>query len=467
MSESSGSEVDELIQTGEGYKLEFKEQLSSSIGKEICAFANSSGGKIIIGVTDENKKVGYELSNDDSSRIQNIARNMEPSLAVSVDQVGSVVVVKVEDGDRKPYSVSGNFYLRIGSNSQKLSRDEIRKFFQREGAVKFDEQTDNDFQLETDFNEDAFETFLTRADIDPVIPAQELLQNLGFMADSEMKNAGVLFFCEDVTRFFRNATITCVLYQGNSKSKVLDKKEFTADLLSNFENTFSYITEKLSTEYVIREERDEYLELPEEALREAILNAIAHRDYFSSAHIQINIFKQSLEIVNPASYPKHIDADDLLNGSHPKNLYLFSMMQRAQLVEKIGSGITRIKDSMKQYQLEQPEISYNGTWFKITFQRPHLETNSYQDRVLDNNVTPTVTANVTLNDTQKQILSAITENPQTTHDKLAEKTGKSRRTIIRNMNKLQNNNIVKRIGPDKTGHWKITKNNETNENNNE
>jgi ATP-dependent DNA helicase RecG len=201
-----------LIETGEGFTLEFKEGISSSLGKDICAFANASGGTILIGVNDQGHIVNRSLSNSDRSKIQDIARNMDPSFTVSVQQVEHVA---------KPYSVNGNFYIRIGANSQKLNRDEIRSFFQKQRLVVFDEKINESFSLEYDFNDDAFNEFIQRSNISNVIPKEDLLKNLGFLKEEKLNNAGVLFFCNDVFRFFLNVNITCVLYQGDSKYKIL------------------------------------------------------------------------------------------------------------------------------------------------------------------------------------------------------------------------------------------------------
>jgi len=452
------SDIQDLVKSGEGYKIEFKERFTSRIDKEICAFANSSGGRIIIGVSDSNEIAGYELTNQDSSQIHDITRNMEPSLNVDIEQKDNVAIINIPEGDNKPYSVGGKFYLRIGANSQKLSRIEIKNFFQREGIVQFDEKLNDKFDFESDFSEKAFDDFLEKAQIDKIISTKKLLKNIGILKEGKLINAGVLLFCKDISKIFPNANIACVLYQGNSKAKILDQKEFHSDLLSNYQNTMSYLKEKLNTEYVIRSERDEYLELPEDALREAILNAIGHRDYFSNSHIQINIFQNSVEIINPASYPKNITTDRLLKGSHPKNLFLFSLMQRANLVERLGTGITRMKEAMKNYKLEEPEIEYDKVWFRIIFKRPDLDKNSYQDRVLQNkvtDVTTNVTINGTLNDTQKQILEKINQNSEITYSELSDQTNKARRTIVRNMQKLKDKDIVKRVGSRKTGRWEI------------
>ncbi|MCK5177593.1 MAG: ATP-binding protein [Candidatus Aenigmarchaeota archaeon] len=118
-----------LVSTKEGYNLEFKEKLDKSIAKEICAFANASGGKIILGVSDLEEIKGFNLTNSNMSQIQDIARNMDPSFSVHIEQVGNLAVVYVPEGKDKPYFVSGHCHLRIGANSQQLKRNEIKEFF--------------------------------------------------------------------------------------------------------------------------------------------------------------------------------------------------------------------------------------------------------------------------------------------------------------------------------------------------
>jgi ATP-dependent DNA helicase RecG len=124
-----------IIAQGEGYKLEFKESFSDSIGKEICAFANSKGGKILVGVADDGKIKGVTSSNVVKSRIYDMARNFDPPLRITVEEIEPVVIINVEEGINKPYSVNGRFYMRYGANSQQLKRDEIRDFFREENLI--------------------------------------------------------------------------------------------------------------------------------------------------------------------------------------------------------------------------------------------------------------------------------------------------------------------------------------------
>ncbi len=452
-------ELMELINTGEGYTLEFKENIGNSLGKDICAFANASGGKIILGVKDNGKIIGYTLTNKEKSQIIDIARNMNPAFSVSIEQYGNLAVITVSEGNNKPYSVSGHFYLRIGANSQQLNRDEIKDFFQIEGLVVFDEKLNNDFNVLKDLNKKAYDIFLESANIKTKFSPTKLLNNLGFIKDGIMTNAGVLFFCKDISKFFLNTHITCVLFQGSNKSIVLDKYDFSFDLMTNYEKSIEYLKSKLNTEYYITFDRKEFLELPEDALREAVLNAIAHRDYFSPAHIQLNIFQDRIEIVNPASFPSKITIDFLMGGSYPKNKFLFSMMLRADLIEHIGSGIERIKEAMLNYQLEEPIFQYDGVWFKAIFKRPDMQTNNYQKRFGLGKSAPvnaSVNASVKLSALQLKVLKEIQKNNSLTYEALSEILGKDKATIRRNIQKLKQKGILKRVGSDKNGFWEIT-----------
>jgi ATP-dependent DNA helicase RecG len=167
---------------------------------------------------------------------------------------------------------------------------------------------------------------------------------------------------------------------GKTKYRILDKKEYKTDLYSNYHNTIGYLLSHLNTEYIIKSgPREEKLELPEDALREAVLNAIAHRDYRSSANIQVYIFSDRVEVVNPGGLVGGLKKEDLGKRSMPRNPLLFSMMERMDLVEKVGTGILRMKDAMKEYGLNEPIIEADENWFSITFERDvqkYLQTNT-------------------------------------------------------------------------------------------
>lgn len=205
-------ELEILIAEGEGYNLEFKENYSSNIALEICAMANATGGRILIGVTDDNKIKPINVTNILKSEIMDLVRKFDPSLKITIENVVGVLMIIVPEGVDKPYSTGGKFYLRHGSNSQQLARTEIRDFFIKEGLVSFDDQTNNEFNLVKHLDQNIFNKFLEMTRISKIISVNDLLGNLNLIRDGKIKNAGVLIFSQEVTRFFRQATINCVFF---------------------------------------------------------------------------------------------------------------------------------------------------------------------------------------------------------------------------------------------------------------
>jgi ATP-dependent DNA helicase RecG len=460
-----------LVSCGESYNLEFKESYSDSIGKEICAFANSKGGKILLGVTDKGELKGVTSSNTLKSRIYDLSRNFDPPLQVDVEEVENIIIIHVDEGVIKPYSVKGRFYIRYGANSQQLKRDEIKEFFKEENLIGFDDKINKEFNLETDLENAKLDYFIEKARVSPVIKNEKILGNLGVVKDGYIKNAGVLMFCRDVTKFFLNATVSCFLYMGTEKYKILDKKEFGNDIFSNYENSIKYLMTHLNTEYIIKGgPREEKLELPEEALREAVLNAVAHRDYYSRANIHVNIFKDRVEIVNPGGLIGNLSVEDLYEKSIPRNSLLFYLMEKMELVEKAGSGLVRIEKAMQEYKLEKPVIKADRNWFHIAFKRPVLQEAPYEERMKRRSTTKAesqqkhapktapINAPIKLTAFQQELLDELKHNATATYDVLAERFDKDRTTVKRNIRKLKEKNFLRRIGSKKSGHWDVISN---------
>ncbi|MDO9536721.1 MAG: ATP-binding protein [Thermoplasmata archaeon] len=447
-----------IIKSGEGYNLEFKESPSDRIAKDICAFSNANGGTILLGVTDDCVIKGITITNKLKSQIQDIGRNMDPPVILDVEGFENILVVEVTEGTRKPYSTSGRFYLRIGANSQQLKREEIRRFFQEEGMILFDEKINTRFDIENDFNTRSFGTFLERAGISPVIGKQHILENLFLLEGRHLKNAGVLLFCQRIGKFHPQATITCILYRGDTKYKILDRKEFDTDMLSNFNSATIYLHSKLNTEYIIKGgPREEKLELPENALREGLLNAIAHRDYFvTGANILVEIFSDRVMITNPGGLVKGLRKEDLGKKSLSRNNLLFGLMQRMDLVEKAGTGILRMNMAMEKYGLKKPEIETDDNWFSIVFKRPNLQRESMESRRgKTRKETSEETSEETSNKTSNIIINLMRANPEITAKQISHEIGITSRAVEMQLSKLKETGKVKRVGSTKSGCWEV------------
>ncbi len=168
---------------------------------------------------------------------------------------------------------------------------------------------------------------------------------------------------------------------------------------------------------------------------------------FLNTNIQLYIFSDRVEIVNPGGVPPGMSYADLGKKSMPRNFSLFGLMQRMALVEKVGTGILRMNQAMDEYKLEKTIIGAEGNWFNIIFKRPEA---SFEGRTKSQK-----TREKTVEKTREKILVLIKENPEITQRELAIKTGLSRRGVEWNIKELKEEGKLKRVGPDKGGHWEV------------
>ena len=430
-----------ILQEGEGFKIEFKKSFDKSITKEMVAFANSEGGRIFLGVNDDRKLKGIKIDNKLKSQIQDIARNCDPSIKINFEEFGNILIVEVKEGKDKPYKCSEGFYLREGPNSQKLKRDELLKLITELGKIKFDEQINKNFRFPEDFDKEKFSRFLKINNISKVISTIEILINLSLGTPVNKKfalnNAGVLLFGKEPKKFFRQNFITCVLYKGKEKINVIDRKDFNRDLLDNYENTLAFLKQHLRLEYEIKGygPRKEIPEIPYESLKETVINALVHRDYFEDRFgIFVEIFDDRVEITN---YGRLLfDKKNLGKISMPRNPIIFDVFHRMNLIEKIGSGINRIKKQIKERGLK---VRFEtNEFFRVILYRPKT--------------TPKTTPK-----TRGNIIALIKENPNIIKEELAKRLNITEDGIKYHIKKLKKKNIIRWKGPSKGGHWEIIK----------
>lgn len=368
----NAQELHTLIAQGEGFTSEFKRSMPSDLGREMCAFANASGGVILLGVTDKGEIAGVADHNKLKSQIQAIARSAEPPIKVEIASIDSVLCVTMPVQDNKPYSFGGKFFMRVGANSQQLSREEIREFFYAEGLVYFDETPCPAFSLEDDLDEGRWALFCRRAKIPDNMATAVALRNLHLIdTDGHITQAGAWLLARDIRKFRVSGDVACALFMGTDKVRILDRRDFHSDVYSMIDEVVAWILSKINVEYIIKHvKREERPELPEEAIREAVVNALAHRDYRSSANVQVYIFKDRLEIVSPGGLPAGMTEADLGIKSVPRNPLLFGMLDRMEAVEKIGSGIRRIRDLCQEHGVPEPLIEVSDSWVTTIFRRP-------------------------------------------------------------------------------------------------
>jgi ATP-dependent DNA helicase RecG len=208
---------------GEGQKTEFKAKISG-LANELVAFANASGGSVFIGISDDGKIIGVDDSNRLRSQIQDIANGCDPRVPIKIISHGNVLEVVVLEGTDKPYRCHEGFFLRIGPNSQQLTRDEIFRFAIRTNKVRFDEQFEEQVGAEKFIDHSRIRAFLHKRGLPEKTRVDDLLINLGLAQKQHnhllLTRAAILFFSRDPRKIFPEAFITCALYEDTTRAKV-------------------------------------------------------------------------------------------------------------------------------------------------------------------------------------------------------------------------------------------------------
>lgn len=371
------SDVAILAQEGEGTTLEFKEGLPGAFGRELVAMANTIGGRILLGVRDDGAIVGVKDSNVLRARVQDIARNCDPPVHVQVEPVGSVLVVHVRESAAKPVQCSEGFFWRQGAGTQKLSRDEIRDYFRAEGAIRFDLAPCASFRYPQDFDRAKYHAWLKLSGITGRPRTEDVLVNLEAAQRKGRKllfrNAGVLFFAKEVRRFFSQAYITCLLAKGADKVQILDRKDFAGGVVADIEEALRFVERNTRTAYRIeRLRREEISEYPTKALREAITNAVMHRDWFAEgANVFVEVYSDRIEVVSPGGLPKGVTLADLGRRSVRRNTLIADLLHRVGFIEKAGTGVKRIREEARVGGYPEPVWEVGD--FTTTILRPSPE----------------------------------------------------------------------------------------------
>ncbi len=449
-----------ILKEGEGYKVEFKENITG-VDKDIVAFSNSSGGRIFIGITDEGKIKGIKITNRLKSEIQNIASNCEPPIKLKFKSFENILIIEIEEGKDKPYKCSLGFYKRIGPISQKLKRNEILDFFKTEGKIRFDELINEKFKFPQDFSKEKLNKFLKLAGLSKSIPLKEVLVNLGVAEIKRGKiyfnNAGVLFFAKEPQhpKLIPWSVFTVVLFKDKEGVDVIDRKEITGSLFEIVEQVIDFVKlyTKVAYKFTGSPQREEIYEYPLEAIREAVINSVMHKDYFEHGHSNIlKFFPNRIQIENIWKKPAHFILGKTV---FRRNQIIADLFSRIHFGEKLGSGMQRMKDICKKENAPYPEIEYTPTHFYITFKPSfkYLKIVKEAEKETKERLVERLVEGLVEN--QRKILEWVKINPYISKKELANKIGISTTAVDKNIIKLKKKGLLKRVGPDRGGRWEV------------
>ena len=448
----------ELIAQGEGQHVEFKENVPSKVrelSEEVCAFANAEGGFLFLGVTNKNTFTeGFSIDNSKRSSIQDSLDAIQPELESQFYPLTvsghSIWVIEVPEGDEKPYFASGSVYVRRGANSQKLRKpSDVRQFFEDAGSLHYDEASCKWFNPE-DISDKAVKDFKEKAGITSKASNLELIRNLELLdARGGMTNVVPMFFSDACGKSIPQAVIRCFRFKGKDKVHIIDSKTFGGPILDQYNGTTKWLKEKLSVEYIMDgfNPRKEKWELPLDAIKEALTNSICHRDYYETgATITVELYDDRLEISNPGGLLPVV-AKAFGHKSLSRNPKIFELFTRMDLVEKVGSGIPRMADEMREAHLPAPEYKTDGFFTTILYKAPAASPESGESKEKNQEKSKEKTID--------KVFRLIKENPYITTAELAAACGLGENTIYKAVRKLREDHAIEREGGDKGGYWKI------------
>ncbi|MEA3431527.1 MAG: putative DNA binding domain-containing protein [candidate division WOR-3 bacterium] len=386
ISQGSPREIRKYISQSESETLEFKKSTGEwkELIKTISAFANTRGGHILIGISDKERVQGIRIGKRTVEDLTNkIKENTDPKIfpGISVKKIErkEVILIKVEESKFKPVFAFNRVYKRVGKSTVRVTSEEIRKMALENKKIYWDEQICEGAKLE-DIDEEKVKWYLDRrAEIRMVEKPEKmnlktLLLNIKAAKEvnGEIKitNAGVLFFTKYPQKFILQSQLRLARFAGRTLTRdFLDRLDCSGALREMVESAEEFIRRNIRlfgfrTEFNFR--RIDKMEYPLKALREAIINAIIHRNFEEPADTRVLIFDNRIEIVNPGSFPKGVTPE---NPRHvPINPILCQLMYDVGFIEKYGTGIYMMKESCKEYGIPEPEYEINDIETKLIFQ---------------------------------------------------------------------------------------------------
>lgn len=442
-------ELIELISKGENENLEFKEslRLEEEIGQTVIAFSNSSGGLILIGVSEAGKLVGIDIGKNTLEELANyIKRNTDPGIFPSMkvmDIEGKrIIVIKVKESSDKPVFFKNHAYKRVGKTNQKIPSSERRKLAKERGEkVYWDESVYEDAKLEH-IHEEKIHWFLKEAkkqrglNLAEDVSIEEVLMKLKLVRNGKLTNAGLLLFYNEP--IFLQAEVKCIRFSGNESVKpYIDFQTISGNVFDLIDRAEDFVLRNIRKSIwlvpgkVQREERYEY---PPDAVREAIVNAIAHRDYESPSKVQVRVFDDYIEIWNPGRLPAGWTIERLKqkHESIPKNPLLFKQLFWVKYVEDVGGGTTDMIKACKEWGLPEPEFEDTGTAIVVTIRKTILN--------------PRMLEELGLNKRQINAIDFIKKNDRITTKEYCSLVKVARDTANRDLNGLLKKGIIIRNG---------------------
>ena len=446
--------IKELIQSGEGLRIEFKLNFSDAVIETLVAFANTEGGSVILGVDDSGKYIGINIGKESIQKwLNDIKLKTQPSIIPFVEEYKTTkgmvnIVFSVNEFPIKPISFRGRYFKRVNNSNHQLNLNEITDLNLQSLQLSWDAYIHPEKSVE-DLDIEKIKKFISKVNETGRFQLGQdwklNLEKLRLVKGNTISHAALLLFGKESTQY------NIHLGRFKTPSLILDDRMFKYTLFEAVEESMKYIISQLKVAFEITgktTQRTEIFEYPLTAIREILLNAIIHRDYLSPIDIQIKIFDNKITFFNPGKLFGNLSIEALQKDNYQayaRNKLIAEAFYLTGDIEKYGSGFIRIRKEIQEY----PSMTFNfedvANGFLTVVEYIQQKTDSSSENVVENVVERR----------REKILNIISTNKQISAIQIAEILSLSERTVQRDIENLKNSEKIKRRGSAKGGYWDV------------
>lgn len=462
--------LQELLSQPEGKTLEFKSGLSSlkPILKTLVAFANTAGGTLIIGRSDDGKITGvgdvlFEEERIASAIADGIRPAMMPEIEVCTHEGKPLLMVTVPHW-RGPFYLKTEgpvkgVYVRLGSTNRRAGEEILAELQRSLSGLAYDQMPLTDVTVH-DLDMTRIEQAFTAVGR---IVDERKLETMGLLAPhagklAVSKGGLILFGCDKVREsFFPDARASCARFRGTDRTDFIDRLDLEGSLFDAIHEVPAFI--RRNTRMAARIEamrRHDIPEYPEVAIREVLINAIAHTDYsLTGMHILIAIYSDRMEIQNPGMLPFGMTMEDFKAGvSKVRNRVIARIFRELGLMEEWGSGYRRVMAACQNGGYPTPNWQELGAAFRVTFY-PHPEVISSSETNVPVNVPVNAPVNVPVNERQQWFLNQLGAGRKVKAIEISRRWKVAEKTAKRDITALKKQGIIEFVGLPKTGTYRL------------
>ena len=444
------------IERGETRTVEFKKELpqdSSKWIKTVVAFANGAGGKLLIGVSNKREIIGISQDTDifalRDKISDTISQMCEPQIMFDIYQesVKDKVLVVVEGfpGNDTPYFIKSmgkenGTFIRLNATTRNADFTTLDELELRKKRRYYDELPMSELAVTDSDIEYLCKDFSARA---KTTITKESLLNMHLIQKIENSLVATKAYAIFLGKHDYLSRIQCARFKGTERVHFIDKKDFDGPLLEQIDGAYKFVLEHINMAIEINGiVHDEIYELPIQAIRELIINAVIHRNYMMNSSVQVAVYDDRVEISSPGSLYGSLTLQEALSGrSSIRNKIVASVCEKLNVIEGWGTGLKRIIDFCKEKHVNPPDFLEIGDLLRVNFYRP-----SYSNIKQNDPINDPINAPINLFDLIKQ-------NPSGSYEDYAQKLNVSTATIKRKIAELKADGKIVRIGSNKSGYW--------------